>query len=171
MCNLCVIWHYQPYDMHIHFHMINLIDMTELGTAVTFYIVPNRCRFHWSISRWILLCRKHFRKKSFEVELKFTCAELQLFSTLSKYHIIILVSITHRNRSPTSYDTNVFHAWNVRELVIVITSQINLNAVTITICANKEPTKYFKFDSIQFNIPFSRKGAQSKYVISVYLCI
>ena len=44
--------------MYIHLHTIGLIGMTELGTA-TFHFAPNRRRFHWSISQWILLRRKN----------------------------------------------------------------------------------------------------------------
>ena len=40
--------------------------------------------------------------KKFEVELKFICAEFQIFSTLSKHDITTLVIISHGNRSLTS---------------------------------------------------------------------
>ena len=49
--------------MYIHLHTIGLTGVTELGT-VTFHFAPNRRRFHWSISRWILL----LRKKDFSVK-------------------------------------------------------------------------------------------------------
>ena len=62
-CNLSVISQYCPCDMYIHLHTIGLIGVTEIGT-VTCHLVPNRRRFHWSISRWILLCRKNIFGKS-----------------------------------------------------------------------------------------------------------
>ena len=57
------IWQYQPCDIYIHLHTIGLIGITELGTA-TFHFAPNRRRFHWSISQWILLRRKNLIGKS-----------------------------------------------------------------------------------------------------------
>ena len=66
---------------------------------------PNQCRFQWSISWWILLRRNNIFGKKFKVELKFICAEFQIFLTLSKHDITILVIISHGNRSLTSYDT------------------------------------------------------------------
>ena len=51
-------------DVYIHLHTIGLTGVTELGT-VTFHFAPNRRRFHWSISRWILLLLKNNFGKSF----------------------------------------------------------------------------------------------------------
>ena len=100
-CNLCVIWQYRPCDMYIHLQTIGLIGVTELGT-VTCHFAPNQSRFHWSISRWILLRRKNIFGKSL-VELKFICAEFQIFLKFKKHDIAVLVSISHGNRSLTSY--------------------------------------------------------------------
>ena len=100
-CNLCVIWQYHPCDMCINLHTTGLIGVTELGT-VTCHFAPNRRRFHWSISRWILLCRQNIFSKKFKVELKFICAEFQIFSTFRKHDIADFMSISHGNRSLTS---------------------------------------------------------------------
>ena len=62
-CNLGVIWQHNPCEMYINLHTIGLTGATELGT-VTFHFAPNRRRFHWSISQWILLRRKHIFGKS-----------------------------------------------------------------------------------------------------------
>ena len=51
----------------------------------------------------ILLRRNNIFSKKFKVELKFICAEFQIFSTLSKHDITILVIISYGNRSLTSY--------------------------------------------------------------------
>ena len=88
--------------MYIHLHMMCLTGATELGT-VRCHFAPNQRRFQWSISRWILLRRNNIFGKKFKVELKFICAEFQIFSTLSKHDITILVIISHGNRSLTSY--------------------------------------------------------------------
>ena len=50
----------------------------------------------------IVVSKTYFRQK-FQIELKFICAESHIFSTLSKHDIAILVSISHGNRSLTSY--------------------------------------------------------------------
>ena len=52
----------------------------------------------------IVASKQYFRWK-FKVELKFICAEFQHFSTLSKHDIIILVIVSHGDRSLTSYST------------------------------------------------------------------
>ena len=101
-CHLCVIWQHYARDMYIHLHTIYLTGATELGT-VTCHFAPNQRRFQWSISRWILLHRNNIFGKMFKVELKFICAEFQIFSTLSKHDVTILVIISHGNRSLTSY--------------------------------------------------------------------
>ena len=67
-CHLCFIWQYQPCVIYIHLHTICLIGMTELGTA-TFHFAPNRRRFHWSISQWILLRGKNLFGKSYKSNL------------------------------------------------------------------------------------------------------
>ena len=72
-CHLCFIWQYQPCVIYIHLHTICLIGMTELGTA-TFHFAPNRRRFHWSISQWILLREKKSFRQKLKVELKFISA-------------------------------------------------------------------------------------------------
>ena len=90
--------------MYIHLHTICLTGVTELGT-VTIHLSPNWRRFHWSISRWIFLLRKNIFGKKFPVELKFICAEFQIFLTFSKHAIIILEGIFHGNRSLTSYSS------------------------------------------------------------------
>ena len=82
MCDLCVVWHYQPCDMYIHLHMIGLIGVTELGT-VTFHFAPNRRRFHWSISWWIFLCRTHVFGKSLKSSLSLFVASFRFFQHLS----------------------------------------------------------------------------------------
>ena len=92
--------------MYIHLHTIGLTGATELGT-VACHLAPNQRRFQWSISRWLLLRRNNIFDKKFKVELKFIIAEFQIFSTLSKHDIIILVIISHGNRSLTSYAFNV----------------------------------------------------------------
>ena len=91
-----------PCDMYIHLHTICLTGATELGT-VTCHFAPNQRRFQWSISRWILLRRNNVFGKKFQVGLQFICAEFQIFSTLSKHDITVLVIISHGNRSLTSY--------------------------------------------------------------------
>ena len=91
--------------MYIHLHTIGLTGVTELGT-VTFHFAPNLRRFHWSISRWILLIRKNIFGKSFKSSFSFICAEFQICLTFSKHDIIILVGIFHGNRSLTSYVSN-----------------------------------------------------------------
>ena len=101
-CYLCVIWQHYPCDMYIHLHTIGLTGAAQLGT-VTCHFAPNQRRFQWSISRWILLRRNHIFIKKLKVELKFICAEFQIFSTSRKYDITILVIIFHGNRSLTSY--------------------------------------------------------------------
>ena len=88
-CNLCVIWKYHPYDMYIHLHTIGLIGVTVLGT-VTCHLAPNRRRFHWSISQWILLHRKIIFCKS----LKFICADFQIFAIFWKHEITVLAKIS-----------------------------------------------------------------------------
>ena len=110
-CHLCVIWQHYPCNMYIHLHTIGLTGATELGT-VTYHFAPNQRRFQWSISRWILLRRNNIFVKMFKVELKFICAEFQIFSTLSKHDITILVIIYHRNRYLTSYG-NGLHKLNL----------------------------------------------------------
>ena len=50
----------------------------------------------------IVASKQCFGKK-LKVELKFICAEFQIFSTLSKHDTTILVIISHGNRSLTSY--------------------------------------------------------------------
>ena len=45
--------------------------------------------------------------KKFKVELKFICAEFQIFATLGKHDIIILAIIYHGNRSLTSYAVQI----------------------------------------------------------------
>ena len=64
--------------MYIHLHTIGLTGATELGT-VTCHFAPNQRRFQWSISRWVLLRRNNIFGKKFKVELKFICAEIQIF--------------------------------------------------------------------------------------------
>ena len=54
----------------------------------------------------IVASKTYFRWK-FKTELQFICAKFQIFSTLSKHDIVILVSISHGNRSLTSYVQNV----------------------------------------------------------------
>ena len=49
--------------MYINLYTIGLTGVTELGT-VTCHFAPNRRRFHWSISQWILLRRKQMFGKS-----------------------------------------------------------------------------------------------------------
>ena len=49
--------------MYINLHTIALTGAAELGT-VTCHFAPNRRLFHWSISQWILLRRKHIFGKS-----------------------------------------------------------------------------------------------------------
>ena len=87
--------------MYIDLHTIGLTGATELGT-VTCHFAPNQCRFQWSISWWILLRGNNIFGKKFKVELKFICAEFQIFSTLRKHDITTLVIISHGNRSLTS---------------------------------------------------------------------
>ena len=84
-----------------HLHAIGLIGVTELGT-VTFHLAPNRRRFHWSISRWIMLGWKNIFGKSLKSNLSLFVPRFS-FSTVSEYYITILVSISHGNRSPTSH--------------------------------------------------------------------
>ena len=50
-----------------------------------------------------MLRRNNIFGKTFQVELKFICAEFQIFSALSKHDITVLVIIFHGNRSLTSY--------------------------------------------------------------------
>ena len=100
-CHLCVIWQHYSCDMYIHLHTICLTGATELGT-VTCHFAPNQRRFQWSIFRWILLRRNNIFGIKVQVELKFICAEFQIFSTLSKHDITVLVIISHGNRSLTS---------------------------------------------------------------------
>ena len=88
--------------MYIHLHTKGLTGATELG-KVTCHFAPNQRRFQWSISRWRLLRRNNIFGKKFKVQHKFICAEFQIFSTLSKHYITILVIISHGNRSLTSY--------------------------------------------------------------------
>ena len=99
---MCVIWQHYPRIMYNHLHTIGLTGATELG-IVTCHFAPNQRRFQWSISRWILLRRNNIIGKKFKVELKFICAEFQIFSTLIKHDITILIIISHGNRSLTSY--------------------------------------------------------------------
>ena len=91
-CDLCVIWHYQPCDMYSPLHMIGVIGVTDLG-IVTFHFAPNRRRFHWSISRWILLCRKHVFSKSLKSSLSLFVPSLRFFHHLANI-IYIWKSIT-----------------------------------------------------------------------------
>ena len=49
-----------------------------------------------------IVARNNIFGKKFNVELKFIYAEFQIFSTLSKHDITILVIISHGNRSLTS---------------------------------------------------------------------
>ena len=67
------------WDLYIHLHTIFLIGVTELGT-VTFHFARSRRRFYRSLRRKLFF------------ELKFICAEFQIFSSFKKY-ITILVSI------------------------------------------------------------------------------
>ena len=84
---ICVSFHNITPVTSIHLHAIGLTGATELGT-VTCHFAPNQRRFQWSIFWWILLRRNNI---------------FLLFSTLSKHHITILVIISPRNRSLTSY--------------------------------------------------------------------
>ena len=101
-CNLCVIWQYCPCDMYIHLQTIGLIGVTELGT-VTCHFAPNQSRFHWSISRWILLRRKNIFGKSLKSSLSLFVLSFRFFYIFKKHDIAVLVSISHGNRSLTSY--------------------------------------------------------------------
>ena len=98
VCHLTTL----PRDMYIHLHTICLTGVTVLGT-VTFHFAPNRRRFHWSISRWILLLRKNIFGKSFQSSLSLFVSSFRFFLTFSKHAIIILEGIFHGNRSLTSY--------------------------------------------------------------------
>ena len=100
--SLCVIWQHYPRNMYSHLHKIGLTGATELGT-VTCHFAPNQCRLQLTISWWILLRRNNIFGKKFKVELKCICAEFQIFSTLCKHDITILIIISHGNGSLTSY--------------------------------------------------------------------
>ena len=80
-CNLCVVWQYHPCDMYIHFHTIGLIDVTEKST-VTCHFAPNRRRFHWSIPRWILLCRRNIFGKSLKASVSLFVPSFRFFQHL-----------------------------------------------------------------------------------------
>ena len=89
-----------PRDMYIHLHTIGL-------TGGIRYSYISVCAKSASISLVdfsvdIVASKRYFRLK-FPVELKFICAEPQIFSTFSKHAIIILEGIFHGNRSLTSY--------------------------------------------------------------------
>ena len=105
-CHLCVIWQHYPCNMYFQLHTIGLTGATELGTVIC-HFTPNQRRFQWSISWWILLRRNNIFSKKFKVELKFSCAEFQILSTLSKHDITILVIISHGNRCLTSYGVRI----------------------------------------------------------------
>ena len=85
--------------MCIHLHTICLIGVTELGT-VTCHFAPNRRRFHWSIFRWMLLCRKNIFSKKWSLSL--FVPSFRFFSTFRKHDVTVLVIISHGNRL-TSY--------------------------------------------------------------------
>ena len=50
-----------------------------------------------------IVASKTYLRQKFKVELKFICAEFQIFSTFSKHDITILWNMSHGNRSLTSY--------------------------------------------------------------------
>ena len=82
------IWHIPPLLMYINLHTIGLTGATELGT-VTSHFAPNRRRFHWSISQWILLRRKHIFIKSLKSSLSLFVPSFRFFqhpaSTISPF--------------------------------------------------------------------------------------
>ena len=78
-CNLCVIWQHNPCDMYIDLHTIGLTGATELDT-VTCHFAPNRRRFHWSISQWILLRWKHIFGKSLRSSLYLFVPSFKFFN-------------------------------------------------------------------------------------------
>ena len=84
-CNLCVIWQHYPGDMYIHLHTIGLTGVTELGT-VTVNFAPNRRRFHWSISRWILMRRKNIFDESLKSSLSLFVPSFRFFQHLTRQH-------------------------------------------------------------------------------------
>ena len=112
---MCVIWQHYPCNMYIHLHTIGLT-----GAYSYMSFAPNQCRFQWSISWWILLRRNNIFGKKFKVELKFICAEFQIFSTLSKHDITILVNISHGNRSLTSYSLPTCCSGILRKRIVFI---------------------------------------------------
>ena len=63
----------------------------------------------------VMASKKYLRQK-FKVELKFICAEFQIFSTLRKHDITVLVSTFHGNRSMTSYITAMMKAKHKSDL-------------------------------------------------------
>ena len=109
---MCVIWQHNPCDMYINLHTIGLTGATELGT-VTCHFAPNRRRFHWLISQWILLRRKHIFGKSLKSSLGLFVPSFRFFSTFSKHEITILVKISQGNRSLTSY----MYVFNLHEFI------------------------------------------------------
>ena len=76
--------------MYIHLHTIGLIGMTELSTA-KFYFAPNRRRFHWSISQWILLRLKKSFWQKLKGELKFISVIITFDKNMKSCILPILV--------------------------------------------------------------------------------
>ena len=102
MCHLTL-----PSDMYIHLHTIGLTGVTEVGT-VTVHFGPNRRRFHWSISRWLLLLRKNIFGKSFQSSSSLFVPSCRFFFTFSKHAMIISEGIFPGNGSLTSYTYEIF---------------------------------------------------------------
>ena len=142
-CHLCVIWQHYPCNMYIHLHTIGLIGATELGTHAC-HFAPNQRRFQWSISRWILMRRNNIFGKKFKVELKFICAEFQIFSTLSKHDITILVVISHGNRSLTSYMR--FKMMDPRDLFTCITQGCSWDTMNLYVSTSSLPVIHIGLD-------------------------
>ena len=75
---------------------VGLIGVTELGT-VACHFAPNRRRFHWSNSRWILLRRKNIFGKRLKLSFSLFVASFRFFqpleNTISPYKWAFLTEI------------------------------------------------------------------------------
>ena len=101
ICNSRVIWKYIPCYMYIHSHTIGLIGVTELGTVTFHFALKSASISLVDFSMDMVASQKSFFGQSLRWDYVFLC-QGQYFLTFNKYYIIILVRITHGNRSLTS---------------------------------------------------------------------
>ena len=159
MCHLTIspLWHVYSfaYDRFNWRDGIRYSNMSFCSNSASISLVD--------LSAYIVASKKYLRKQ-FKVELKFICAESQIFFTFKKHDITILVSISHGNRSLTSYIQ--FHfllSPNWRLFHWSISRWIRLHRTNVS-CQNSSPN--LKSSVLNLNI-FQHLIDMSSHVISV----